>query len=160
MSAVNLHHRTCPPMTLERQPTGRLTLRPGCPAWTGKLLNQVQAPGTCCLPHSTATCRRYVVLQCCVHVLLCSRSLLHRAANVSVCPLLPESYVILPSRMATLHPHTPSKQWTSAACRYGEISSASNCTDYQARRLNLRYRWEFFPCTCSLVASRQMMCQC
>lgn len=24
--------------------------------------------------------------------------------------------------------------------RYGEISSASNCTDYQARRLNIRYR--------------------
>lgn len=23
---------------------------------------------------------------------------------------------------------------------YGEISSASNCTDYQARRLNIRYR--------------------
>lgn len=26
------------------------------------------------------------------------------------------------------------------ACRYGEISSASNCTDYQSRRLNIRYR--------------------
>ena len=24
--------------------------------------------------------------------------------------------------------------------RYGEISSASNCTDYQARRLNIRYK--------------------
>jgi seryl-tRNA synthetase len=24
--------------------------------------------------------------------------------------------------------------------RYGEISSASNCTDYQSRRLNIRYR--------------------
>ena len=24
--------------------------------------------------------------------------------------------------------------------RYGEISSASNCTDYQARRLSIRYR--------------------
>jgi seryl-tRNA synthetase len=24
--------------------------------------------------------------------------------------------------------------------RYGEISSASNCTDYQARRLNIKYR--------------------
>ena len=26
--------------------------------------------------------------------------------------------------------------------RYGEISSASNCTDYQARRLNIKYRPE------------------
>ena len=24
--------------------------------------------------------------------------------------------------------------------RYGEISSASNCTDYQSRRLNIRFR--------------------
>ena len=27
-----------------------------------------------------------------------------------------------------------------ASCRYGEVSSASNCTDYQARRLNIRFR--------------------
>jgi seryl-tRNA synthetase len=30
--------------------------------------------------------------------------------------------------------------WMPGLGRYGEISSASNCTDYQARRLNLRYR--------------------
>ncbi|CAK0784047.1 hypothetical protein CVIRNUC_007250 [Coccomyxa viridis] len=30
--------------------------------------------------------------------------------------------------------------WMPGMDRYGEISSASNCTDYQARRLNLRYR--------------------
>ncbi|GBG71980.1 hypothetical protein CBR_g10918 [Chara braunii] len=30
--------------------------------------------------------------------------------------------------------------WMPGLCRYGEISSASNCTDYQARRLNIRYR--------------------
>lgn len=30
--------------------------------------------------------------------------------------------------------------WMPGLRRYGEISSASNCTDYQARRLNTRYR--------------------
>lgn len=30
--------------------------------------------------------------------------------------------------------------WMPGMQRYGEISSASNCTDYQARRLNIRYR--------------------
>ena len=30
--------------------------------------------------------------------------------------------------------------WMPGMGRYGEISSASNCTDYQARRLNIRYR--------------------
>ncbi|CAG9460340.1 unnamed protein product [Pedinophyceae sp. YPF-701] len=30
--------------------------------------------------------------------------------------------------------------WMPGLARYGEISSASNCTDYQARRLNIRYR--------------------
>lgn len=30
--------------------------------------------------------------------------------------------------------------WMPGLDRYGEISSASNCTDYQARRLNIRYR--------------------
>eukprot|EP00180_Rhodochaete_pulchella_P001469 Plantae.Rhodophyta-Rhodochaete_pulchella.ctg22793.p1 GENE.Plantae.Rhodophyta-Rhodochaete_pulchella.ctg22793~~Plantae.Rhodophyta-Rhodochaete_pulchella.ctg22793.p1 ORF type:complete len:473 (-),score=58.45 Plantae.Rhodophyta-Rhodochaete_pulchella.ctg22793:249-1532(-) len=30
--------------------------------------------------------------------------------------------------------------WMSGRGSYGEISSASNCTDYQARRLNIRYR--------------------
>jgi len=30
--------------------------------------------------------------------------------------------------------------WLPGLGRYGEISSASNCTDYQARRLNIRYR--------------------
>ena len=30
----------------------------------------------------------------------------------------------------------------NARRRYGEISSASNCTDYQSRRLNIRYRPE------------------
>lgn len=29
--------------------------------------------------------------------------------------------------------------WMPGLQRYGEISSASNCTDYQARRLNIRY---------------------
>lgn len=32
--------------------------------------------------------------------------------------------------------------WMPGAQRYGEISSASNCTDYQSRRLNIRYRSE------------------
>ncbi|GBF92787.1 seryl-tRNA synthetase [Raphidocelis subcapitata] len=30
--------------------------------------------------------------------------------------------------------------WMPGLGRYGEVSSASNCTDYQARRLNIRYR--------------------
>ena len=30
--------------------------------------------------------------------------------------------------------------WMPGMGRFGEISSASNCTDYQARRLNIRYR--------------------
>lgn len=30
--------------------------------------------------------------------------------------------------------------WMPGLDRYGEISSASSCTDYQARRLNIRYR--------------------
>ena len=30
--------------------------------------------------------------------------------------------------------------WMPGIQRYGEISSASNCTDYQSRRLNIRYR--------------------
>lgn len=30
--------------------------------------------------------------------------------------------------------------WMPAKAVYGEISSTSNCTDYQARRLNIRYR--------------------
>ena len=30
--------------------------------------------------------------------------------------------------------------WMPALERYGEISSASNCTDFQARRLNIKYR--------------------
>jgi seryl-tRNA synthetase len=30
--------------------------------------------------------------------------------------------------------------WMPGLGRYGEISSASNCTDYQARRLNIRYK--------------------
>lgn len=32
--------------------------------------------------------------------------------------------------------------WLPGLSRYGEISSASNCTDYQSRRLNIRYRPE------------------
>lgn len=31
--------------------------------------------------------------------------------------------------------------WMPGVQRYGEISSASNCTDYQSRRLNIRYRY-------------------
>ena len=30
--------------------------------------------------------------------------------------------------------------WMPGLQKYGEISSASNCTDYQSRRLNIRYR--------------------
>ena len=30
--------------------------------------------------------------------------------------------------------------WMPGLARYGEVSSASNCTDYQARRLNIRHR--------------------
>ncbi|CAM6013292.1 unnamed protein product [Sphagnum balticum] len=30
--------------------------------------------------------------------------------------------------------------WMPGLCRYGEISSASNCIDYQSRHLNIRYR--------------------
>lgn len=33
--------------------------------------------------------------------------------------------------------------WMPGMKRYGEISSASNCTDYQSRRLNIRYRYGF-----------------
>ena len=32
--------------------------------------------------------------------------------------------------------------WMPGRQRYGEITSCSNCTDYQARRLNIRYRRE------------------
>ncbi|KAL2622352.1 hypothetical protein R1flu_002557 [Riccia fluitans] len=32
--------------------------------------------------------------------------------------------------------------WMPGLDRYGEVSSASNCTDYQSRRLNIRYRPE------------------
>lgn len=32
--------------------------------------------------------------------------------------------------------------WMPGMERYGEVSSASNCTDYQARRLNIRYRYD------------------
>lgn len=32
--------------------------------------------------------------------------------------------------------------WMPGLGRYGEISSASNCTDYQSRRLGIRYRPE------------------
>ena len=35
--------------------------------------------------------------------------------------------------------------WMPGLKRYGEISSASNCTDYQSRRLNIRYRCDI-PC--------------
>jgi hypothetical protein len=35
--------------------------------------------------------------------------------------------------------------WMPGLGRYGEISSASNCTDYQSRRLNIRYRWVVTP---------------
>ena len=31
--------------------------------------------------------------------------------------------------------------WMPGRGGWGEVSSASNCTDYQARRLGLRYRW-------------------
>lgn len=30
--------------------------------------------------------------------------------------------------------------WMPGMGRFGEVSSASNCTDYQSRRLNIRYR--------------------
>jgi len=30
--------------------------------------------------------------------------------------------------------------WMPGLGRFGEVSSASNCTDYQSRRLNIRYR--------------------
>lgn len=32
--------------------------------------------------------------------------------------------------------------WIPSLQRYGEVSSASNCTDFQARRLDIRYRVE------------------
>ena len=35
--------------------------------------------------------------------------------------------------------------WMPGLQRYGEISSASNCTDYQSRRLNIRYRYTQAP---------------
>ncbi|KNA18710.1 hypothetical protein SOVF_068280 [Spinacia oleracea] len=35
--------------------------------------------------------------------------------------------------------------WMPGLGRYGEISSASNCTDYQSRRLGIRYRPELSP---------------
>lgn len=35
--------------------------------------------------------------------------------------------------------------WMPGRGAWGEISSASNCTDYQARRLHIRYRRRFAP---------------
>jgi seryl-tRNA synthetase len=35
--------------------------------------------------------------------------------------------------------------WMPGRDAWGEISSASNCTDYQARRLHIRYRRRFAP---------------
>ena len=35
--------------------------------------------------------------------------------------------------------------WLPGLARFGEISSASNCTDYQARRLNIRYKCAAHP---------------
>lgn len=35
---------------------------------------------------------------------------------------------------------TDVEAWMPGLNRYGEISSASNCTDYQARRLNIRFK--------------------
>lgn len=35
---------------------------------------------------------------------------------------------------------TDIEAWMPGLKRYGEISSASNCTDYQARRLNIRFK--------------------
>lgn len=40
--------------------------------------------------------------------------------------------------------------WMPGVQRYGEISSASNCTDYQSRRLNIRYRYVAINLTCCL----------
>ena len=43
--------------------------------------------------------------------------------------------------------------WMPGLGRYGEISSASNCTDYQARRLNIRYRPEAAPAAAAAAAA-------
>ena len=45
--------------------------------------------------------------------------------------------------------------WMPGLQRYGEISSASNCTDYQSRRLNIRYRQA---CRHSLTFSQRRSC--
>jgi len=41
---------------------------------------------------------------------------------------------------ASAHRKFDMEAWMPGLNRYGEISSASNCTDYQARRLNIRYK--------------------
>jgi seryl-tRNA synthetase len=45
--------------------------------------------------------------------------------------------------------------WMPGLKRYGEISSASNCTDYQSRRLNIRYR-----CVRACVRACARVCVC
>ncbi|XP_047323136.1 serine--tRNA ligase, chloroplastic/mitochondrial isoform X2 [Impatiens glandulifera] len=53
--------------------------------------------------------------------------------------------------MATLDLGAPAyrkfdvEAWMPGLCRFGEISSASNCTDYQSRRLGIRFRPEMPP---------------
>ncbi len=45
--------------------------------------------------------------------------------------------------------------WMPGVQRYGEISSASNCTDYQSRRLNIKYRYfRAFLCSCHMLCTR------
>lgn len=41
---------------------------------------------------------------------------------------------------APAYAKTDMEAWMPGRDKYGEISSASNCTDYQARRLNITYK--------------------
>jgi seryl-tRNA synthetase len=54
--------------------------------------------------------------------------------------------------------------WMPGRGAYGEITSTSNCTDYQARRLKIRYRprpptaASKSPCTCTCSTARRSPC--
>ena len=68
-------------------------------------------------------------------------------AHQSVMPIQPQPTTIQVLDMPSGDLGAPAyrkfdvEAWMPGLKRYGEISSASNCTDYQSRRLNIRYRW-------------------
>ena len=63
--------------------------------------------------------------------------------SLNLCLILPDSQVLdmpMHDLGAPAYRKFDVEAWMPGLGRYGEISSASNCTDYQARRLNIRYR--------------------